>query len=45
MKNIRTSKEMNNMLVKLLPQYKINFFIEDPSKFQKKIKGIISNYY
>lgn len=41
---ISTPKEMNNILVKLLPQYKINFFNEDPSKFSKKIKGIISNY-
>ena len=42
--NIKTAKEMNDILVKLLPNYKINFFDEDPSKFSKKIKNKIVSY-
>ena len=39
-----SSKEMNDILMKLLPDYKINFFNEDPSKFSKNIKMTIYHY-
>ena len=35
---IRSPKRMNDIIVKLLPNYEINFFDEDPSKLSKKIK-------
>ena len=42
--HIKTAKEMNNILVKLLPNYEVNFFDEDPSRFSKKIKNEIASY-
>ena len=43
-RNIKAAKEMNDILVKLLPKYEINFFEEDPSRFSKAIKNKIDSY-
>ena len=36
--------EMKNKLIQLLPNYKINFFSEDPSKFTEKVRKTIIKY-
>ena len=43
-KYILSSREMNNMIVQLLPNYEINFFDNDPSQFTKRIKNFIEKY-
>ena len=40
----KNQKEMKEIIINLLPNYKINFFDEDPSQFSKKIKSYISSY-
>ena len=43
-KYILSSREMNNMIVQLLPNYEISFFDNDPSQFTKRIKNFIEKY-
>ena len=43
-KYILSSREMNNMVLQLLPNYEINFFDNDPSQFTKRIKNFIEKY-
>ena len=41
---MKSEKDMNGLLVQLLPKYKVNFFDNDPQKFTKKIQNKISKY-